>query len=74
MSMKTQNKKKENSQKPNFNKSILIKIALIQRGKTQTMIADDLGITKAAVNRAITGQSKISRVDEWCEKNLGIVL
>jgi predicted transcriptional regulator len=74
--MKAQKVKKENTRKktPNLKKRILIKVALVERNITLTQIANDLDITLPAVSRAISGLSTISRVDEWCEKNLGIKL
>ncbi|MDD3149546.1 MAG: helix-turn-helix domain-containing protein [Candidatus Gastranaerophilales bacterium] len=72
MSMKTQKMKKENNQQSNLNKSTLIKVALITRNIKQRQIAKELGITPQAVNRAINGLSPIKRVDDWCERNLGI--
>ncbi len=74
MSMKTQNLKKRNQKPPNLNKAILIQVALKTKGIKQRKIAIDLGITDAAVSRAIYGLSTNKRVDAWVEENLGIAV
>lgn len=74
MSMKAQAIKKENKKQPNLNKANLIKIALITRGLKQKDIADEFGISSAAVRRAICGLSPNRRVDEWCRDNLGVAI
>ena len=72
--MKSQTMKKRNEKNANLNKSTLIKVALVTRQIKQKKIAEELDITPQAVNRAIKGLSSNKRVDQWCEKNLGISL
>jgi len=74
MDMKTQKMKKTIMKQPNINKAIYIKGELLRRGKTQTMIAEDLGITDAAVSRALRDLSPNRRVNRWCEEHLGVAL
>ena len=66
------NRKKKNIKQKNVIKCAFIQYQLKLRGLTQAQIAKELNISSQAVNRALLGQSKISRVDEWIEENLGL--
>jgi len=56
----------------NKEKMIKIKIALLLKGLKQKDIAEELGITSAAVSMLIKGKRKSKRFDEWVRKRLGI--
>ena len=66
------NRKKNNIKQKNVIKGAFIQYQLKLRGLTQAQIAKELNISSQAVHRALLGQSKISRVDEWIEENLGL--
>lgn len=67
---KKHNKKVKNVK--NQEKAAYIQYLLKTKGLSQSLIANELGITESAVSRALYDQSKITRVDEWLEANLGI--
>lgn len=75
MNMTSYKVKKRNSKKKNVKKHIskcaFIQYQLKKRGFTQAQIAEELNISRQAVNRSLFGLSKVSRVDEWIEENLG---
>ena len=72
--MKSQKMKKTNTKSATHDKSTDIKVALIKRRIKQMQIAQELGITPQAVNRAINGLGVNKRVDKWCEEHLGIAI
>lgn len=71
MNMTTYKKQKRNSKVKNIKKASFIKYKLDIHGLKQVDIAADLGITEAAVCRAIYDESKITRVDNWLIEKLG---
>lgn len=59
-------------QKEALMRSIKIKLALKKAGLSQKAVAQELGVTEAAVSRYVNGNSKSVRFDEWCERRLGL--
>ena len=74
MSMKPHKKLKNNKTKRNIKKTALINYELKKRGLSQAYIAKKLNISRTAVNRAIGDLSKITKVNEWLEENLRLVV
>jgi len=72
MTMTSHKRKNNNRNIKNIKKSAYIQYLLKTKGFSQSLIASELGITEAAVSRALYGQSTISRVNEWLETNLEI--
>lgn len=64
--------KKHNRKVKNVKRAAYIKYQLYRKGLTLTQIAEDLHISNAAVYRSINGLSKITRIDEWLQANLGL--
>lgn len=58
-------------QKEALMRSIKIKLALKRAGLSQKAVAQELGVTEAAVSRYVSGDSKSVRFDEWCKERLG---
>lgn len=67
-------KLKDNKSKRNVKRAARIGYECRIRGIRQIDVANELGITRQAVGRSFLGLSTISRVDEWIEKNLGLVI
>lgn len=74
MTMTTHKKNKNNKSKRNVKRAARIGYECKIRGIRQSDIASELGITRQAVGRSFSGLSTIGRVDEWIEKNLGLVI
>ena len=71
--MKSCKKEKINKRVKNIKRAAYIKYKLYSAGLNLSDIATELNITNAAVYRSIYGLSKITRIDEWLKKNIGIV-
>jgi len=70
MTMTPKKKKKSNNNVKNVNEAAYIKYMLQIKGFCIKDIADDLKISHTAASRAIYGQSKISRVNQWLQEHL----
>lgn len=66
--------KKRNKTKRNIKQVARIKYELGVRGLKMVDIAKDLNITQQAVQRAVYGLSTVTRVDEWLDENIGLVV
>ncbi len=55
-------------------RTIKIKTALLLKGLKQKDIAQDLGISSAAVSMFINGKRSSKRFEKWVKENLGIEL
>lgn len=56
------------------NRARIIKAAMALKGVQNAHIAEDLGVSRQAINRALYGLSTISRFDSWVKENLGIAI
>lgn len=70
--MITKTNSKNSLLKQNVTKAAFIQYQLKKRGLSQKQKASELNITPVAVSRSINGLSKITRVDEWLQNNLGM--
>lgn len=70
--MTTQLRKKSNRKIKNVKRAALIKFKLYSKGLKPSDVASELHISRSAIYRSFNGLSKITRVDEWLEKNLGM--
>lgn len=70
--MKTQKVQKANRKPADMQRAIKIKNALFKKGLKQQRIADDLGISHAAVHQFVMGYGTSSRCSEWCKENLNL--
>ena len=67
--MQAQKKLKNNR---NIERTAYIIYLLKLKGITQQDIAEELGITRQAVNRVILGKANSKRICNWLDKNIGV--
>lgn len=71
--MTSKKRKKINKNVKNVKKAAYIKYLLQLNGYCINDIAKDLKITHTAASRAIYGQSKISKVENWLQAHLELI-
>ena len=71
--MQTQKVFKNNKSKRNIKEIAYILYLLKLKGITQQDIATDLGISRQAVNRVISGQASSQKINNWLKLNLGVM-
>ncbi len=68
----TQNQVKRNKSISNIKRTATIIYLLKLNGITQQAIANELGMQKSAVCRAINMHARSRKVENWLKENLGI--
>ena len=71
--MQAQKKIRNNKKQRNIKEIAYILYLLKVKGITQQDIATDLGITRQAVNRVISGKASSQKINNWLKLNLGVM-
>ncbi len=74
MTMKSYLQKNSNANKRNIKRKAKILYLLSIKGITQKDISKKLNISKQAVNQAIYGKSKITKVEDYLREKIGVCL